>query len=107
MDALSTGMLAAIVGFGGGIVMGLAARLGDFCTLQAIESTLYGNNQTRLRMWGIALGVAILGTYLLVQFGILDLTQTFYHSIAWNPLASIVGGLMFGYGMAYTGNCGF
>jgi uncharacterized membrane protein YedE/YeeE len=107
MDAISTGMLAAIVGFGGGIVMGLAARLGDFCTLQAIESTLYGNNQTRLRMWGIALGVAILGTYLLVQFGILDLTQTFYHSITWNPLASIVGGLMFGYGMAYTGNCGF
>jgi uncharacterized membrane protein YedE/YeeE len=107
MDLLSTGLLAAIVGFGGGTVMGLAARLGDFCTLQAIESTLYGNNQTRLRMWGIALGVAIMGTFLLVQFGALDLQQTFYHAIRWNPLASIVGGLMFGYGMAYTGNCGF
>ncbi len=107
MDFMSTEMLAAIVGLTGGIVLGLAARLGDFCTLGAIESAFYGNNQTRLRMWGIALGVGILATFGLAEAGILSFDRTFYHSIRWNPFASIFGGLLFGYGMAYTGNCGF
>lgn len=107
MDFLSIGLLATLVGLFGGVLLGLAARLGNFCTLGAIESALYGENQTRLRMWGVALGVAIIGTFALAELGILDLGDTFYHSIKWNPLASIFGGLMFGYGMAYTGNCGF
>ncbi len=107
MELMSVGFLAALVGLTSGVVLGLAARLGDFCTLGAIESAFYGGNQTRARMWGIALGVAILGTFILVQFGILSLGNTFYHSIKWNPLASVFGGLMFGYGMAYAGNCGF
>ncbi|MDA1286776.1 MAG: YeeE/YedE family protein [Proteobacteria bacterium] len=107
MDGLSVGMLAALVGLCGGVVMGMSVRLGDFCTLGAIESAVYGDDQTRLRMWGLALGVAILGTFLLAEFTGLSLAQSFYHSIAWNPIASIVGGLMFGYGMAYAGNCGF
>jgi uncharacterized protein len=107
MDFLSVGVLAALVGLFGGTILGLAARLGGFCTLGAIESAFYGGNQTRLRMWGIALGVAIIGTFTLAQFGPLNIADTFYASIKWNPLASIVGGLMFGYGMAYTGNCGF
>ena len=107
MDAVSVGVLAAIVGLGGGVILGMAARLGDFCTLGAIEAAFYSNNQTRLRMWGVALGTAIIGTFLLAEAGILELSNTFYQSIQWNPLASIIGGLMFGYGMAYTGNCGF
>lgn len=107
MDGGSVGLLAALIGLGGGVILGLAVRLGDFCTLGAIESALYGNNQTRIRMWGIALGVAIFGTFGLAQAGILNFADTFYHGIKWNPLASIVGGLLFGYGMAYTGNCGF
>lgn len=56
------GMLAALVGLGCGIVLGLAARLGSFCTLGAIEAALYGGDERRLRLWGIVLGVAILAT---------------------------------------------
>ncbi len=107
MGYLSAGLLSALVGLGGGVVLGLAARLGNFCTLGAIESAFYGNNQTRLRMWGVALGVAILGTFILAQAGILHFGDTFYYALKWNPAASIVGGLMFGYGMAYSGNCAF
>ncbi|MGD9863335.1 MAG: YeeE/YedE family protein, partial [Pseudodonghicola sp.] len=36
-----------------------------------------------------------------------DETESFYLSIRWMPLASILGGLMFGYGMALAGNCGY
>ena len=107
MDTLPFGVLAALVGFAGGVVLGLAARLGDFCTLGALESAVYGKDQKRLRLWGIVLGVAILGTQFGALAGIVDLGSTFYHALQWNPAASIVGGLVFGYGMAMSGNCGF
>lgn len=107
MDALPYGALAALVGLIGGVVLGLSARLGDFCTLGALESAVYGKDSKRLRLWGIVLGVSILGTQLGALAGFVNLPATIYHSIEWNPLASIVGGLVFGYGMAMAGNCGF
>lgn len=107
MEMLPYGLLAALVGLTGGIVLGLSARLGEFCTLGALETAVYGRDQRRLRLWGIVLGVAILGTQGGAMAGWIDLGATFYHTIAWNPLASIVGGLVFGYGMAMAGNCGF
>jgi len=106
MDDLNFGAVAAIVGLVGGIALGLAARLGNFCTLGAIESAVYGEDQRRLRLWGIVLGTAILGTQLGAAAGAIDLAGSYYHQIAWNPWASIFGGLVFGYGMALAGNCG-
>lgn len=107
LGGLPAGVLAALVGLIGGVVLGLAARLGDFCTLGALEMAVYGNDQRRLRLWGVVLGTAILTTQLGAFSGLIDLGATFYHAITWNPLASIAGGLIFGYGMALAGNCGF
>lgn len=107
METLPYGALAALVGLLGGVVLGLAARLGDFCTLGAIESAVYGADHKRLRLWGIVLGTAIAATWIGAAIGLVDVGATFYHQIAWNPLASIFGGLVFGYGMALAGNCGF
>lgn len=97
----------AIAGFGGGLLLGLAARLGRFCTLGAIEDALYANDTCRLRMWGVAIGVAIIGTFSAMSLGAVPAEQTLYLMLAWNPAASVLGGLMFGYGMALAGNCGF
>lgn len=99
--------MVAIVGLIGGIFLGLAARVGRFCTLGAIEDLFYGENTLRLRMWGIAIGTSVVGTYGLSLMGLLDLEQTLYLSRNWNPLESIIGGLIFGYGMALAGNCGY
>ncbi len=99
--------LSALLGLTGGAVLGLAARLGEFCTFGAIESAYMGQDQRRLRLWGIVLGVAILGVFTLDALGRLDISLTLYHRVQWNPVASIVGGLVFGYGMALSGNCGF
>ena len=99
--------LVAFVGLFGGIILGLAARLGRFCTLGALEDMYYGGNAVRLRMWGIAVGMAISSTYGLSALGYIDLSETLYLSVAWNPWANIFGGLLFGYGMALAGNCGF
>lgn len=107
MDAIPYGILAALIGLAGGTVLGLAARLGNFCTVSALEMAAYGKDMRKLRLWGIVLGVAVLATQVGAMTGYVNLAGTFYHGIAWNPIASIAGGLMFGYGMAMAGNCGF
>lgn len=107
IDLYSEPVLVALVGLFGGVLLGLAARLGRFCTLGAIEDLYYGESTLRLRMWGIAIGVSIIGTFTLSAVGLLDLDQTLYLSRNWNPIANIIGGLVFGYGMALAGNCGY
>ena len=54
---------ATLIGLLGGVALGLAARLGRFCTLGAIEDALYSSDDRRLRMWAIALGVAVIGAH--------------------------------------------
>ena len=100
-------ILIALAGAFGGILLGLAARLGRFCTLGAIEDHLYSSSNIRLRMWSLAIGFSIVGTFTLSQFGLVDLTASRFLTLQWNPLASITGGLLFGYGMAICGNCGY
>jgi uncharacterized membrane protein YedE/YeeE len=106
-DLISEPVMVALVGLFGGVFLGLAARIGRFCTLGAIEDLYYGENTLRIRMWGIAIGVAVIGTFGLSAAGALDLEQTLYLSRNWNPFESIIGGLLFGYGMALAGNCGY
>ena len=106
-ELLNEGQMAALIGGMGGILLGLAARMGRFCTLGAIEDYLYANSQTRLRMWGLSIGVAMFAVFAMMGANLFDPTRTGYLTMHWNPLYSIIGGVMFGYGMALSGNCGY
>ncbi len=97
----------ALVGLVGGILLGLAARIGRFCTLGAMEDYFFGGSTARLAMWGLSIGLALIGSFLLVATARLDLGQTLYVATPFRPLSHILGGLVFGYGMALAGNCGF
>lgn len=99
--------MTALVGFFGGMLLGLAARMGRFCTLGAIEDALYSGSWIRARMWGVALGGAIAMTFTAGAVGLVDLPGTFNLASSWSPVAVVTGGLLFGYGMALAGNCGF
>ena len=107
MDEWPTSWLVALVGGLGGIVLGLAARLGRFCTLAAIEDAIFAQDYLRLRMWGLAMAVAILGVWFLAAFGFVDFSQSLYHRLSFNPLVWVIGGVLFGVGMAFCGTCGF
>ncbi|WP_299472169.1 YeeE/YedE family protein [uncultured Roseibium sp.] len=107
LEMLGEANSVALIGLVGGIALGLAARIGRFCTLGAIEDYLYGADDRRLRMWFLAIGVAIIGSHVAMSSGLLEGSGTAYLDRVWNPLGSIVGGLMFGYGMALCGNCGY
>ncbi len=107
MEWAEWGLMPPAIGLFGGLLLGLAARRGRFCTLGAIEDALYADSWNRVRMWAIALAVGIAGTFALAQTGWIDLDLTLYARVTWNPVGSIVGGLLFGYGMALAGNCGY
>ena len=107
MEFMGDNHWAALAGLFAGGALGLSSSIGRFCTLGAIEDALYGDDYSRLRMWALALAVGIASMFTLEAFGAVDYSQTIYYSLKWNPIASIVGGLMFGWGMALAGNCGF
>jgi uncharacterized membrane protein YedE/YeeE len=107
LDLIGENTTTALIGAGGGMALGLAARLGRFCTMGAIEDMLYGGSSLRMRMWGLAIAIATIASFSLMAMGLFAPEESLYLSIRWMPLASITGGLMFGYGMALAGNCGY
>lgn len=107
LDMLGEPVVLALIGLFGGVLLGLAARMGRFCSLGAIEDALYAGDWRRLRMWSLAIGVGIIFTYGAAAAGIADIGASVYLAQGWNPLASVLGGLVFGYGMALAGNCGY
>ena len=107
MWGLDAGLWAALTGLAGGVLLGLAARVGRFCIMGAVEDAVYGNDLGRVRMLAMAAAVAIAGTFALIAAGALDPGATRYFRAAWSPAGAVIGGLMFGFGMAQVGTCGF
>jgi hypothetical protein len=90
-----------------GILLGYVARRNFFCTLSALESHWYGNNSTGLRTWVLAAICAAFFTQILIYFDMVDISQSFYLTPNFSWLGAIIGGLSFGFGMAFVGTCGF
>lgn len=107
MPDLPPFVVRTLLGLVLGIALGFVARRGRFCTLGAIEDAVYACDTRRLRAWGLAIAIAIAGVHGLEAFGQLDLSRSIYTSprIEWG--GAILGGLVFGVGMALVGTCGF
>jgi uncharacterized membrane protein YedE/YeeE len=107
MPDLPPFLVRTLLGLVLGIALGFVARRGRFCTLGAIEDAVYAKDTRRLRMWLLAAAVAIIGVHLLEGIGQLDLSRSIYTSarIEWG--GALIGGLLFGLGMALVGTCGF
>ena len=97
----------ALLGLLGGFVAGFVAQRSSFCTLGAIEEAYYGAERSRMRTWVLAVGVAVAGTQALDLFGVIDLSQSFYLDPKIRVLGSVLGGMLFGLGMALVGTCAF
>ena len=107
LHSIPEALMGTLIGFAGGILLGLAARIGRFCTLGAIEDALYGQNNNRLRMWGTAIGMAVLLMHLALAQGLISTSNSYPLTVPFTPLLTAFGGLLFGLGMAFSGNCGF
>lgn len=107
LDILGEAWTITLIGLAGGVILGLAARLGRFCTLGMIEDAHYGQDRTRLWMWAVALGVAMAANFAAEGAGLIRLHQAIYLHNGFTLAGAALGGLMFGYGMAHAGNCGY
>ncbi|GGK44440.1 YeeE/YedE family protein [Salinarimonas ramus] len=107
IDLLAANLLRALLGFLAGAALGFAARRGRFCTLGAIEDAVYARDTRRLRAWALAIGVATAGVIALSAGTDLDLSRTIYVGPRLDWAGALVGGLLFGVGMALVGTCGF
>lgn len=88
------------------VLFGVIAQRTHFCTMGAISDIVNMGDWTRMRMWGLAVGVAVLGFAAMVWLGWIDPSKTIYASgrIIW--LSALVGGALFGFGMVLASGCG-
>lgn len=106
MDGISPWWLA-FAGFIIGGAVGFAVRRARLCTFGALEDAFVGADTRRLRIYGLALAVALAGTQILILLGYLQPGQTTYVPPAVPWFAELFGGLLFGLGMALVGTCAF
>ena len=88
------------------IVFGAIAQRTHFCTMGAVSDIVNMGDWTRMRMWVMAIGVAMIGFYTLAASGFIDPSKTLYASGRFIWLSALVGGLLFGFGMVLASGCG-
>jgi uncharacterized membrane protein YedE/YeeE len=101
--------IATVVVLGGfvlGFVFGAVANRTNFCTMGAVSDVVNMGSWGRMRMWLLAIAVAILGTQAMQLAGVIDLSTSFYvrPNVTW--VSYVVGGLLFGIGMTLGSGCG-
>ncbi|MFG1465626.1 YeeE/YedE family protein [Xanthobacter sp. DSM 24535] len=98
---------SALAGLLIGAVVGFAVRRARLCTFGALEDAMVGGDMRRLKVFGLALGVALAGTQVLILTGLLSPERTNYLPAALPWFGVAFGGLLFGLGMALVGTCAF
>lgn len=91
--------------FGLAFVFGAVANRSNFCTMGAISDIVNMGHWGRMRMWLLAIAVAVIGTNLLFYFGLVDLPKSIYQRPRVNWLSLLVGGAAFGVGMSLASGC--
>ena len=104
VGTLTTQVLWA--GFILSVVFGAIAQRSHFCTMGAVSDIVTMGDWTRMRMWALSIGVAMIGFAVLVATGQLDPAKTLYASNRLIWLSALVGGAMFGFGMVLASGCG-
>jgi uncharacterized membrane protein YedE/YeeE len=100
------GFTVALGGFILAFIFGAVANRTNFCTMGAVSDVVNMGSWGRMRMWLLAIAVAIVGTHALQLAGLIDLSKSFYvrPNVTW--LSYILGGFLFGVGMTLGSGCG-
>jgi len=87
-------------------VFGAVGNRTQFCTMGAVSDWVAMGDLTRMRMWLLAIAVALLGASALHLAGLVDLSKSIYPSPNFTWLSYLVGGFLFGVGMTLGSGCG-
>jgi uncharacterized protein len=109
MQDVNPASLAPLVAWGAfalAFVFGFVGNRTNFCTMGAVSDVVNMGDWNRMRMWLLAIAVAILGSTALELAGILKLSNSIYPGPNFTWLSYIVGGALFGIGMTLGSGCG-
>ena len=96
----------AWVAFALGLVFGFVGNKTNFCTMGAVSDIVNMGDWTRMRMWLLAIAVAIIGTSALQLAGVFDASKSIYTGSRLIWFSNLLGGLLFGIGMTLASGCG-
>ena len=99
-------ILVAGFAFALAFIFGAVANRTNFCTLGAIVDISVFGDWRRMRMWALAIAVAMAGTGILVTAGLIDTAKTIYTVPQVRWVSALVGGFLFGFGMTLASGCG-
>ena len=85
---------------------GAIGQRSRFCTMGAVADIVNLGDWARMRMWVLAMAVAILGFNAMVGLGWLRAGDSIYAAPRLVWLSHAVGGLLFGFGMVLGSGCG-
>lgn len=99
-------LLVAGLSFGLAFIFGAVANRVNFCTMGAVVDVLNFGDWRRMRMWVLAIAVAIVGSAVLHTTGLVDLRKSIYTGVTVAWVSALVGGFLFGFGMTLSSGCG-
>ncbi len=107
MDATASLMASVVVwgGFALSFIFGAVASKANFCTMGAVSDIVTMGHWGRMRMWLLAIAVAIAGATALAYTGQVDLSKAIAQRPTLTWLSLLAGGLTFGVGMTLGGGC--
>ncbi len=105
-EAISPATLVVWGGFVLAFIFGAVANKTNFCTMGAISDVVNMGHWGRMRMWLLAIVVAMIGANLLQYFGLIDLSKSIYQRPSLSWLSLLLGGFLFGVGMTMSAGCG-
>jgi uncharacterized protein len=106
VDLRALASLVLWAAFALAVLFGAIAQRTHFCTMGAVADIVNMGDWARMRMWVMAIGVAMIGFNLMVALGWVDASKSIYASERFIWLSALVGGLMFGFGMVLASGCG-
>ncbi len=104
LQAVATHVLWAA--FALSVLFGAIAQRTHFCTMGAVADIVNIGDWTRMRMWVMAIGVAMIAFNAMVALGWVDASKSLYGGARFMWLSALVGGAMFGFGMVLASGCG-
>lgn len=92
--------------FGLAVVFGAIAQRTHFCTMGAVADIVNIGDWARMRMWALAIGVAMFGFNTMVYLGWVEASKSVYAGSRLIWLSNLLGGALFGVGMVLASGCG-
>lgn len=105
MDKSALILVLGLSGLVIGLIFGATAQRTRFCISGAISDAIVYRDKSRLRMWLLAVAIALAGSTALFLTGFVDLRKSIYLSANFGWAGALFGGAVFGFGMMLTKGC--